>query len=260
MLFYEGYVDGGCDNFQYQPFLFFNDNTKVTKDTLVNNNSEIIMKLMFSNSKVNGVDGLGIDSDNTKLIVFTVINTNDNENIPHTIEYAKVTPGKFDNTIKKISNNPPNPPYINTNILKKFYNESKYLQMISEYLTTIPDTSLFSEYETVFNAYMSRYNALNNTFSQRINKYDFYKVDKTFQLLIKDGIMIPNYLKYADVEKIIQYIEINNETTLIGTLNFMNFMNILNPNGMKPICATDQMIEHEPNSLNRTTYVDTSKI
>ena len=40
----------------------------------------------------------------------------------------------------------------------------------------------------------------------------------------------------------------------------MNFMNILNPDGMKLICCDDKMITHERDVHNRKRYIDISKI
>jgi hypothetical protein len=219
------------------------------------------MKLIFSSNNVNGIQGLGLDVDNSKLIVFTVINTNDNENHPSTIDDPKtISKGTHDNTIKKISNNPPNPPYINTNVLKKFYNESKYIEMLHDYMnsfTSVHPTAQ-QEMDQVTKKYKDRYNAMNIEFMSRIKQYSFYCDDKTFQALITNGVM--NINAYTQTEKIIEYIETNNETTFIGTLNFMNFMNILNPEGIKPICSTDHLILNETDPHNRTMYVDISKI
>ena len=219
------------------------------------------MKLIFSSNNVNGIQGFGHDVDNSKLIVFTVINTNDNENHPPTIaDPTQMTKGTRDNTIKKISNNPPNPPYINTNVLKKFFNESKYIEMIQDYLGSFTKLPLEAkrEIDDVKKKYEDRYNAMNAEFMTRINQYSFYLNDRTFQSLIANGVM--NVNAYSQTENIIQYIETNNETTFIGTLNFMNFMNILNPEGMKLICCDDKMITHERDAHNRTRYIDISKI
>ena len=62
--------------------------------------------------------------------------------------------------------------------------------------------------------------------TDRINLYPFYKNDSAFQTLIAEGIMNTKEGKYTSVDKIIKYIEINNETTLIGTLNFMNLCHL----------------------------------
>ena len=62
-----------------------------------------------------------------------------------------------------------------------------------------------------------------------------------FQKLIEKGIFL-----FDDINKtkdIIKYIETNNETTLIGTLNFMNFTTIFNPNNMVPICCNPPFSE-----------------
>ena len=210
---------------------------------------------------MNGIQGFGLDVDNSKLIVFTVINTNDNENHPPTIDDpTTISKGTRDNTIKKISNNPPNPPYINTNVLKKFFNESKYIEMIQDYLDsfTLLDPEAKQEFDELKKKYEDRYNAMNIEFMNRINQYFFYLNDRTFQSLITNGVM--NVNAYTQTEKIIEYIETNNETTFIGTLNFMNFMNILNPEGIKPICSNDYMITQESEAHNRKRYIDISKI
>ena len=197
VLFYEGFGIDGCasNSFKYQPFSFFNYNTPVTKDTLITNQSEIIMKLIFSSSNVNGIQGFGLDVDNSKLLVFTVINTNDNENHPSTIDdLTTISKGTSDNTIKKISNNPPNPPYINTIVLKKFFNESKYIEMIQDYLGsfTILPPEAKQEIDDVKKKYEDRYNAMNAEFMTRINQYSFYLNDRTFQALIANGVMNVN--------------------------------------------------------------------
>ena len=105
---------------------------------------------------------------------------------------------------------------------------------------------------------MKRYKVFDQHFINRINEYEFYHKDTTFQDLIKDEVMNPNH--FNNVEKIIEYIETNNETTLIGTLNFMNFMNIFSPNNMKPICAMDVLIREEDKDENKTQYVNISNI
>ena len=65
--------------------------------------------------------------------VFTVINMNDNENdiLPSADD---LTAHPECNVTRRINNNPPTPPYINTNVLKRFINESKFIDQINDYI------------------------------------------------------------------------------------------------------------------------------
>ena len=200
---------------------------------------------MFSNDSVLGVQGIGLDIDRTRLVVFTVINTNDNENTPGTIDDLNlVTNSTQNNTTKKIANNAPNPPYINTTILKKFYNESSYLEAIERYIQSLNNVNatLVNEYKAVQRAYEARYKFLS----------------KAFQDLINAGIMDTD--NYYAVEEIIRYIELNNETTLIGTLNFMNFMSIIKSGAKIPICGRENLLPKDTDTHQQTAYVNISKI
>ena len=165
VLMYQGLLPHGCasDSFKYQPFSFFNYNTLATKEAIVRNRSEVLFKLFFKTDRVNDVFGCGLDCDTTKLIVFTVINTNDNENVPESIDSVggDILVG---NTKLKISNNPPTPPYINTNILKSFYNESIYMHTITEFFKKVEPgdfSELHEELKQVHKIYSYKYEQLN---------------------------------------------------------------------------------------------------
>ena len=52
-------------------------------------------------------------------------------------------------------------------------------------------------------------------------------------------INAPLFMDLSDTEttkKVIDYIESNNETTLIGTTNFLAFTQVMTPEGIYPIC------------------------
>ena len=75
--------------------------------------------------------------------------------------------------------------------------------------------------------YANKYIELNKIVSSRILDYEVYRNDRIFMDLIKDGGVM-NILNHKNTDNIIRCIETNNESTLIGTLNFMNFMTIIN--------------------------------
>ena len=88
--------------------------------------------------------------------------------------------------------------------------------------------------------------------------YTFYSSNESFQNLINAGIMDTD--NYYAVEEIIRYIELNNETTLIGTLNFMNFMSIIKPGSQIPVCSTENLLPLDKDAHQQTPYVNISKI
>ena len=65
---------------------------------------------------------------------------------------------------------------------------------------------------------------------------------------------------YYAVEEIIRYIELNNETTLIGTLNFMNFMSIIKSGAKIPICGRENLLPKDTDTNQRTPYVNILQI
>ena len=86
--------------------------------------------------------------------------------------------------------------------------------------------------------------------------YDYYNNDNDFKELIVDGL-------YKHIDEVIQYIENNNETTLIGTLNFMNFTSIFDSHSMIPICCDPPFLQdfvehgdvHQHINLNPSTQM-----
>ena len=70
-------------------------------------------------------------------------------------------------------------------------------------------------------------------FSHRISDYKFYNDDENFKKILTNGLY--NLNNIIPTMEAIRYLDTNNETTLIGTLNFMNFTTILNPDGLYPM-------------------------
>ena len=244
LLYYMQPSDDGCINKNYTNSMFsvFNIEKQITMNDVRNNKSEIVLKLVFEKGKINlsDVEGLGLDVNKTKLMVFTVINTNDNDNKPNSKD--DLTLPLPDNPDKKISNNPPVPPYINTNMLKKFYKFCLYLNNIESYIKKVDDTldntkELDKEYKTVKAAMEAEYTAKIEHFLDRLNLYSFYREDSIIESIIKEWRL--NFMNTQQLIQLIEYIERNNETTFIGTLNFMKFTTILDPDGLYPICCDD---------------------
>ena len=243
MLMYSGSLDGNCWNnsFNYQPFSFFNYPTRVTDETLRTNPSEIIIKLLFSTDIVNTVHGMGLSPNNTRIMVFTVINVNDNDNIANP-SADDLSEKPHCNVKSKLVNNPPNPPYINTNELKKFVNRSKYIEQLEAYLKKFEGVeeakyiNIKNTFKTLKDEYIleTKHNSLEQT--EIVMNYEYYRTDDAFKKLFtfETGLMDPE--NPNNTISIINYIETNNETTLIGTLNFMNFTTVLQPTGLYPIC------------------------
>ena len=256
VIMFAGSVSDGCweSNFRFEPLSLFNYPTQVLNDTLVQNPSEIIMKLLFSNNKVNNIQGLGLLAEKTKINVFTVINMNDNENEEQpSVEDLSTHPTC--NVKRRINNNPPTPPYINTNVLKRFVNESKFLNKIENYIKACKSdgTDIIDKNVTIDAAYrdlLRRHTELtkdrNKIFMERIRRYDFYSDDDTFNKMIDSTDSVMNPENPNNTIQVINYIETNNETTFIGTLNFMNFTTVLKPDGLYPICdGTPQYVDIE---------------
>ena len=256
VIMFAGSVSDGCweSNFRFEPLSLFNYPTQVLNDTLVQNPSEIIMKLLFSNNKVNNIQGLGLLAEKTKINVFTVINMNDNENEEQpSVEDLSTHPTC--NVKRRINNNPPTPPYINTNVLKRFVNESKFLNKIENYIkacksdgTDIIDknVTIDAAYNDLLRRHTETTKDRNKNFMERIRRYDFYSEDDIFNKMIDSTDSVMNPENPNNTIQVINYIETNNETTFIGTLNFMNFTTVLKPDGLYPICdGTPQYVDIE---------------
>jgi hypothetical protein len=232
------YKDNYMNNdFNFNNFIFDKNVTiprPFSADKFNSDNSEIILRIIFDNgfimeptSSKAGVDGenyrgFGLDpriinpnySKNkdleivnyehktTSIIVFTVINLTDNG----------------------IVNNPPNPPYINTNNLKRIYNISSYFtELNNRKIIKAIDDNIKSQLQNLDTKFMN----YKTKFIKRAIKYDFYMKDKTIQDINKNitttnfgKIFNERLIDQTDTLKVIDFIDSNNKTTLIGTISF----------------------------------------
>ena len=206
---------------------FYNDNNNKTK-----NNLEMLFNIMKTpkdkqiigmkgreqhNFKING---FGLNMDKSTLVIFTVINVTPNPTAP--------------------TNNPPIPPFININKLKLIY---KIVQI--PLLSTVSNEKLFILKQNI--------NEICEYYKKKINKYTFYNLynDLFTEILTADSIFddYGNKLK----EKIIDLIDSNNATTLIGTVDFDKFTKIRDPS--EPYFICDDKEESVLKLLDNIDYI-----
>ena len=238
--YFLGTSDEHCydNNLSFNLFSFFNDmkHRNYTDDT-----RGIILDMIFK-SKRN--DSFNLDPFNTKLIFFTVVNLNDLDK-GHSIDRFPL-PTEPEENIKngtrRITNNPPLPPYINTNVIKKFLNYKMYMLNILNFIhkNKIDEQNEMSVmYEHVMEHLHKTFISIREDFINHISISEYYNKNTQFMEKIND----PAFLNIQDLEgsnditlDILNVIERNNETTLIGTINFSNFAEVKNPNSVYPIC------------------------
>jgi len=226
-------ISNNCykDNYMYNDFNFNNlmfDKNATIPGPIGNDNidnSEIILRIIFDSGEITGQNytGFGLDpriiSDEsthkiinddqyktTSIMVFTVINLTDDG----------------------IVNNPPNPPYINTNNLKRIYNISNYFKKITNYKILKENTLILTEDETLrLKKLEEKFIKYKNTFKNRILKYDFYKNNQTIKNEMDNPAFGQIYDSFTNkisdqnvTLKVIDLIDSNNKTTLIGTISF----------------------------------------
>ena len=211
VLFYMGPTgtDSLQKSYKYQPFNFFNYPSKVLDERLSDHSSEIILKLLFSPDNITKtVSGLSIPPADCKLIVFTVINTNDDEETTDLAINLTGAPNVIPNSnvTKPITNNAPNPPFINTNGRKKFINESKYFEKISLYIKSFQEPGdvniLKVEYDHVKTNIQNAWDIVSTEFSHKVSEYKFYKMMKIFKKSsqIVYLIWITSYLQWKQFD------------------------------------------------------------
>jgi hypothetical protein len=219
------------DNYKYNDFNF--NNLKFNKNATIpepigdsyNDNSEIILRIIFDNGKIMGQNytGFGLDPriindisnpkyinddqyKTTSIMVFTVINLTDDG----------------------IVNNPPNPPYINTNNLKRIFNISKYFEKLTNYNILKEGSFILTENEiNRLKILEDKFKKYKETFQYRLITYDFYKNNVTIKNNMDDqtfgqifNVSNKQITNQAITLKIIDLIDSNNKTTLIGTISF----------------------------------------
>jgi hypothetical protein len=203
------------------------------KNTTTTNAKEYIFKIMETNGKIPGTNIFGFNIDienNSTIIIFTVINITADPRLP--------------------VNNPPNPPFININILKLLYN----LLTININIK-INEMSIMYYIKDVNNSdKLSIIIELCRNFYNYIMRYPFYKLfESNFLFLINTTSFSTDfYTSFTqNLNSLIIFIESNNATTLLGTVNFDRFTKIRDPQNFYLICdekyieniSTDIIIE-----------------
>jgi len=219
--------------------------------------------------------GFNLDSTNTSFVVFTVINLTDGydkdkpnstfviddqnfDNMP----YAQKQEGRIPsnkgvvNMKKKLTNNIPNPPFININKLKQAVNIIIHLNKVYNYFTTNELNK--DKFITFVDEIQKKFINYINEFRRRVKLYEFYGTDPVFLSLIDNTDLfkildgrkefIDSTKSIPPIESLINYIESNNETTLIGTVNFFNFTQIAKDNFQYTMC--DGISDNEINDNN----------
>jgi len=165
---------------------------------------EILFKVMKTPENADiipGIKGYGLDMGKSSIVIFTVINITSNPNAP--------------------TNNPPNPPFININKLKLIHKiiSSKYLEDDKNNLKEKIDS-----YRTLF--------------LDKLKTYPFYEIflKDTSSLFSKTLNTSTEFLQAKNLLAVINFIDSNNATTLIGTVDFDRFTQIRDPNEIYYIC------------------------
>ena len=240
--YYLGTSDESCydKNLSFNLFSFFNDfESHDTKER------GIILNTIFESTEERSIC-FQLNPGNTKLIFFTVINLNDLENgtSADTLPLPK-TEDNIKNGSTRITNNPPLPPYINTNIIKKFINYRIYLYSIDTFLASNgirEDDDMHKQYLDIIQNLSTEYDKIRQEFIEHVLYSPYYNNNALFLEKIHD----PKFLQFEPLDaandneditrKILNEIEMNNETTLIGTMDFSSFAEVRNPNNLYPIC------------------------
>jgi len=214
----------------WENLYYFTDYTNKNPDIHINNNiienyssnavnsqheAEIILRLIFGQDiqyNVNKVTTilpvLKLEAIKTHLILFCVVNTSTSVN------------------------NPPNPPFINTNKLKLIANTMNYLyDLISKHI--YGSTSDYTHKEIVrlmFNYINTNIEKYKNSFKKRIEQFEFYQTKIDFMHLVNEFVSNPFHYEGAystvTLNNIIKEIDMMNQTTLIGTINIASFVQI----------------------------------
>ena len=227
--YYFGRRTSGCykNNFSYNLFSTFNSLQNTTE-----HEESYITDIIFNTFK--------IKTDNTRLIIFTVINTNDSKH--ESVDHVDRRNSVHSNTEKgsaRITNNPPLPPYINVNEIKKFLNYRKYFTKIKEYIRTNsiqPEHNFYKYHEYLENKVSKTFEQYKSKFMDFVLLSPYYNNDEHF----KKKLYNPEFLQFSSnidiTVEILNIIEMNNETTLIGTLNFSSFNEVQKQNELYPVC------------------------
>ena len=179
---------------------------------------EFIFKIMTTKGIIpdTKINGFNINIDKSTIVIFTVINVTPNPEIP--------------------TNNPPTPPFININKLKILFNlmtkiDSKKRVKLGEGMVDVK-TLLSNSFQTIINEF-------GKIFYEYIITYSFYsqfKSDPKLKYLEGIGNKIQSTDFSVKVRETIDFIESNNATTLLGTVDFDRFTKIRDPSNVYLVC------------------------
>ena len=190
---------------------FYNDNNNK------NNNFEMIFRIMktksnetikitLDNGKVidYGIKGFGLEMEKSTFVFVTVINLTPNPTAP--------------------TNNPPSPPYIDTNKLILIYK----IASMSSTSTTITD---------LFKTYYEKFETIGKEYIRMLSEYPFYMpfIENMSKILSSYYKMMENNGRTLK-ENIIDFLESNNATTLLGTCQFEKYTKIRDPTQPYSMC------------------------
>jgi hypothetical protein len=155
------------------------------------------------------IKGFGLEIENSTLVIFTVINITPNPTAP--------------------TNNPPTPPFININKLKLIYK-----------IASMPDVGE----NTVDNLLRQNTNIIKKIedygtlFINKLLEYEFYRdfVESKFRPILSSFDKIIQNKGKNLKENIIDFIDSNNATTLLGTVDFEKFTKIRDPTQPYFVC------------------------
>ena len=210
-------------NNEYNKYYSYNENTSEQK-------KEMLFKIMTTNGQISNINGFGLDISKSTLVIFTVINITPNPKIP--------------------VNNPPTPPFININTIKLIY---KILT------SNIYKTIETNKNDDVKSAIIERITKYIDKFIIYLKKYSFYidiprNLDISSIFHKESPLHIFNNLNDNDkatFKNFNEWIDSNNATTLIGTVDFEKFTKIRNPDEFYFICD-----DKKSNLLLELTRID----
>jgi hypothetical protein len=266
------------DNYMYNDFTFKNlmfDKT-ITIPTAIqpkpaDDESEVLLRIIFDNGYLKDQDYIGFGLDPR------VINKDEKRNLQYTPKPTEVRPTSImvftviNLTDNGIVNNSPNPPYLNTNNLKRIYNISKFFDdLLKAQISKNENISkelikYLEKLDAKFMKYRVKFILRGLTYEFYMKNKDINEVNKeieenksTFGKLInKDTttgkVSIENQQKTLDI---IDFIDGNNKTTLIGTISFDVFTQPRDYKNYKfYICDGDVK-----NNNNETNFISTNPV
>jgi len=198
---------------EYDKFYNFKKNDSALEflfQIMTSKSNEEIQKVVQNNETINyGINGFGLEIENSTLVIFTVINITPNPTAP--------------------TNNPPTPPFININKLKLIY---KIASMPEAGTQSVLDLLLGNE------KIVSKITEYGQLFIEKLSKYEFYKdfVELKFKPILGSFDKIIQDKGKILKENIIDFIDSNNATTLLGTVDFEKFTKIRDPTQPYFVC------------------------